>query len=424
MAYQIIVADNEADINKNKGTLWDSGKVDSEESNSIQYRGESLTSNREYYWKVRIWDKEGRATPYSRPATYTTSVLNPGLWQASWIGAGVGKDPVNTDGYYKEKITVDTEGDLVKYNGNSLLLRNTYHLSKPVETAIANICGLGLYELTINGEKAGNKVLNPAKTHYNKIVLYDTYDVSALLRRGENVFGIMLGNGWFNPIPKWWSWRMQWFGEKRAMLQVHVTYKDGSTQVISTDSTWKVKEGPVRLHCIYDGEAYDANMESEAWNRPGFVDSAWENAKIVAPPKGNLTAQIMPAIQHVETLKPVSVTYPGDSLSLVDFGQNFSGWVRIKIHAEKGDSIVLKYAEDSKNGMLDPTSNHRAPVIDVYISKGGKEETFEPRFTYHGFQFTEISGLKYKLQPENIEGIVVHSAVGNQPVHFNVVTRI
>ena len=253
-------------------------------------------------------------------------------------------------------------------------------------------------------------MLNPAKTHYNRIVLYDTYDVSGFFSKGENVLGIMLGNGWFNPIPKWWSWRMQWFGEKRAILQVNITYKDGSTELITTGTGWKMKEGPIRLHCLYDGETYDANMEQEGWDKPGFDDSEWETAKTVAPPKGRLTAQIMPAIKHVETINPVEITYPDDELSLVDFGQNFSGWIRIKLHAQKGDTISFRYAEDKKDGMLDPTTNHRAPVKDVFISKG-EEEIYEPCFTYHGFQFTEVSGLKYKLQPEDIEGIVVHSSV-------------
>ncbi len=409
-AYQIIVADNEADINKNKGTLWDSGKVGSGMSHSVKYNGTSLESNKKYFWKVKIWDEKGNETGFSQAGSFLTSVLDEKLWKAGWIGAGAGKDPVNEKGFYKERVEVDSEGDSVVYNGNSLLLRGTYNLSKPIEKAIANICGLGLYESSINGKKVGDKLLNPAKTHFNRIVLYDTYDVSGFFNDGENALGIMLGNGWFNPIPKWWSWRMQWFGEKRAMLQVNLTYKDGSTEIISTDAGWKMKEGPVRLHCLYDGETYDANMEQTGWDEPGFDDSNWENAKTVAPPKGKLTAQIMPAIKHVETIKPVQVTYPAEGLALVDFGQNFSGWVRIKLRAEKGDTVSLRYAEDKKDGMLDPSTNERAIVNDIFISNG-EEKIYEPCFTYHGFQFAEISGLGYKLQPDDIEGIVVHSAV-------------
>jgi alpha-L-rhamnosidase len=410
-AFQILVSDNLKDLDRDEGNFWDSGKVNSDQSNAVFYDGAPLKSTQTYFWKVRVWDELGQASNYSETAQFTTSILDSELWQADWIGQGSGKDPANKEGYYEEKTVVDIFGDSVKYNGNSLLLRNKYRFSKPIEKAIVNICGLGLYELSINGKKVGDKILNPAKTNYNKIVLYDTYDVSEFLNNKENVFGIMLGNGWYNPVPKWWSWRMQWFGEKRAMLQMHVTLKDGTTQVFSTDTNWKMKEGPVRRSCIYEGETYDATKEMEGWDEPGFDDSAWANAKIVNPPKGKLTAQMMPAIQHIETLKPISITYPGDSISLVDFGQNFSGWIRIKVKGERGDSIVFKYAEDMKDGMLDPTTNHRAVVIDTFIANGGIEEFYEPCFTYHGFQFTEISGLNYQLQAEDIEGIVVHSAV-------------
>ena len=202
------------------------------------------------------------------------------------------------------------KGTLIRYDGNSLLLRKEYKLTKTVKKALVHVCGLGLYEFMINGEKIGNKVLNPAKTNYNKIVLYDTYDVSRILKKGENVFCIMLGNGWFNPIPKWWSWRMQWFGEKRAMMQMHITYSDGTSEVITTNDSWKLKDGPVRHHCLYDGETYDATRESDGWCSPSFDDSDWMNAKILNPPKGILTAQTFPAIQRIGFREPTTITYP------------------------------------------------------------------------------------------------------------------
>lgn len=406
-AYQIIVADNNEDISKNRGNIWDSGKVDSGLSNAVSYQGTNLLSNHYYYWKVKVWDNLGNPGEFSKAATFLTSIIDSMLWQAQWIGEGSGKDPQNIQRFYDRPV----KGDSGKYQENSLLLRKKYHFSKPVAKAILHICGLGLYELTINGEVIGNKVLNPAKTNYNKIVLYDTYEVTKFLKNGENVLGVMLGNGWFNPIPKWWSWRMQWFGEKRAMIQMYVTYGDGSSELVSTDNTWKIAEGPVRKHCIYDGEIYDATKEIKGWNKPGFDDAAWTSAKIINPPHGKLTAQIMPAIKRIEKFKPLSVTYPESNVSLVDFGQNFSGWVHIRLRGAKGDSIHFRYAEDVKNGKLDPTTNHLALVKDTYIAKGENKETYEPRFTYHGFQYIEISGLNYKLLPEDIEGIVVHSSV-------------
>ncbi|MCX6303007.1 MAG: family 78 glycoside hydrolase catalytic domain [Bacteroidia bacterium] len=410
-AYQIIIADNKEDISHNKGTYWDSGKINSDNSKVASYGGETLKSNQFYYWKIRIWDEDGQPTKFSKSARFTTSILDQKLWKANWIGKGDSKDPINAEGFYQNKMEIDDEGDSIKYNECSLLLRKEYQFSKPIAKALVHICGLGLYELTINGKRIGDKVLNPAKTNYNRIVLYDTYDVTNSLGRGTNAFGIMLGNGWFNPIPKWWSWRMQWFGEKRCMMQMHIIYCDGSTEIIAADETWKLADGPVRRSCLYDGEIYDATKELSDWDKPGFDDSNWVNAKLIKPPLGKLTAQILPAIKRVELKKPVSVTHPDDNITVVDFGQNFSGWIRIRLKGEKGKSIVFRYAEDIKNGMLDTTSNHLAIVTDSYISKGSKRETYEPHFTYHGFQYVEVSGLGYKLSPRDIDGIVVHSAV-------------
>ena len=410
-AYQIIVDSNKQNIDNNSGELWNSGKIISEKSNAVLYNGKSLESNQTYYWKVRIWDDQGNVTNYSKIASFSTSILDSEFWQGNWIGRGIAKAPLNEEGFYQERIEVDAEGDSIKYDGNSLLLRKQYQFIKPIKKAVVNVTGLGFYELSINGKRVGDKLLNPAKTNYNKIVLFDTYEVSEFLQMGENIFGIVLGNGWFDPIPKWWSWRMQWFGEKQALLNMQVFYEDGSTEIIATDETWKIADGPILHHCIYDGETYDATKEIEGWNKPGFDDSEWKFAKSVVAPSGKLIAQNLPAIKRIETIKPVSITYPNDSISVVNFGQNFSGWVKLKIRNKRGQSTVIRYAENIKDGMIDTKSNDKAITTDTYISKGEKEKIFEPRFTYHGFQYVEISGLPYQLSPDDIEAVVVHSAV-------------
>ena len=410
-AYQIIVDDSKHDIDNDSGKVWDSGIIDSDKSNDISYKGTSLMSNQTYFWKVKIRDESGQTTEFCKTAQFTTSIIDSQLWQATWIGRGIAKAPINEEGFYEDKIEIDADGDSIRYDENSLLLRKQYEFSKSIESAIINVSGLGYYELTINGKRVGDKVLNPAKTNYNQIVLFDTYEVSKFLNKGKNVLGIMVGNGWFNPIPKWWSWRMQWFGEKQAMLQMQVTYKDGSKQLVLTDESWKITDGPVRHHCIYDGETYDATKEIIDWDKPGFDDSGWVNSKKTASPKGKLTAQLMPAIKCIETVKPVSVTYPNDSISVVNFGQNFSGWVRLKVRAERGQSTVIRFAENIKDGMIDTKSNSRAITTDTYIAKGEEDEIFEPRFTYHGFQYVEVSGLPYQLSSDDIEAVVVHSAV-------------
>lgn len=410
-AYQIIVADNQRNIKNGQGNIWDSGKINSAKSHGVTYDGKSLLSNQKYFWKVRVWNNSGESSKYSQEATFITAILKPDNWQAKWIGEGISIDPDNELGYYKEPVEIDANGDSLKYNGNSLLLRKSFSFKKPVRSALVNVCGLGMYELSINGKEVGDKLLNPAKTNYKEVVLYDTYDVTDFFKKGENVMGIILGNGWFNPIPKWWSWRMQWYGEKRAILQMQLTFGDGTTDMFIADESWKMAEGPVQHHCIYDGETYDATKEIPGWDTPGFDDSSWKNVKEIIAPKGKLMAQEMPAIKHTQTLKPISITDPEKGLALVNFGQNFSGWIKIKLNGAKGDTVVIRYAEQQKDGMLDVTSNLRALAKDIYICKGEKDEIYQPRFTYHGFQFVEISGLDYQLAENDIEGIVVHSAV-------------
>ena len=448
-AYQLLVSDNLEDISRDNGNLWDSGTIRSNQASAVRYGGKPLRSNQTYHWKVKIWDRDGNPTNFSGTAQFTTGILDPALWQASWIGRGDGVDPVNADGLYRfkndrlvgaddagasteyDKDSFAFEGDRTSlvhkcapgryeltingeksvYDENSMLLRKTITLSKPVSTALVHVCGLGLYELTINGKKVGNKVLNPAKTNYSKTLLYDSYEVSDLLEVGENVLGITVGNGWFNPLPLRWNWRAPWFGEKRALLQMHVTDAVGDTLMVGSDGSWKVEEGPVRRNCIYDGETYDANLEFEGWDKPGFDDSGWTYAKTVRPPRGELFAQAMPAIERNGFLKPVAVTSLEGGKSLVDFGQNFAGWIRVRLKAKKGDVIVFRHAEDIKDGMLDITKNHDAEATDRYIAKGVGQELFEPRFTQHGFQYVEVSGLDYHLQANDIEGVVVHSAV-------------
>ena len=452
IAYQILVSDNLEDLGRDNGNLWDSGMIRSGQTNAVRYGGKPLASNQTYCWKVKVWDRDGKPSAFSEPASFTTGILDSASWQASWIGRGDGGDPVNADGYYvfnkdrlllgadyvegtesteydKDSFTFDGDrtsivhvcglgryemtinGERSTYDENAMLLRKSITLSKPVSKALVHVCGLGLYELTINGQRVGKKVFNPAKTNYSKTVLYDTYEVSALLKEGANVLGLMVGNGWFNSLPKRWNWRAPWYGEKRALLQMHVTDAEGASLMIGSDNSWKVADGPVRRNCHYDGETYDANREVVGWDKPGFDDSAWASAKTVKPPRGQLFSQAMPAIERTGLLKPASVTQLDGGKSLVDFGQNFAGWIRVRLKAKKGDIVEFRYAEDLKDGMLDTMKNHDAEATDRYIAKGGGLESFEPRFTQHGFQYVEVSGLDYPLQAEDIEGVDVHSAV-------------
>jgi alpha-L-rhamnosidase len=274
------------------------------------------------------------------------------------------------------------------------------------------MCGLGYYELNINGKRVGDKVLNPAKTNYRKQVLYDVYDVTDQLRSGQNAVGIHLGNGWFNPLKKWWSWRMQWFGAKRAIFQLYIDFEGGSTKTIISDNSWTTAPGPVVSSCIYDGEIYDANLEKQGWDQPNYDDSDWENVNIVESPGGKMISQMMEPIKVIETIKPVALKNPQPGVYVYDMGQNFAGWARLKVQGKKGVKVVLRYAENlADNGMIDTTSNNKAKSTDTYILKGKGTELYEPFFTYHGFRYVQVTGFPGEPNPDNLEGCVVHSDV-------------
>ena len=409
-AFQILVATNEDKLTKEIGDVWDSDKVDSDQSVNVRYDGIPLQSNHTYYWKVRVWDRDGLVSRYSKIAQFGVALLDIKDWQGHWIGSGLPKEPRGARGYFNNQ--TDTAITGVHVDERSTLLRKKFALDKPIKNAWVYVCGLGYYELSINGKRVGDKVLNPAKTNYRKQVLYDTYNVTDQLRSGQNAVGIHLGNGWFNPLKKWWSWRMQWFGAKRAIFQLHIEFEDGLTKTVISDKSWKAAPGPVVSSCIYDGEIYDANLEKQGWDQPSYDDSAWENVNIVEAPGGNMISQMMEPIKVIETIKPVALKNPQPGVYVYDMGQNFAGWARLKVQGKKGIKVVLRYAENlADNGMIDTTSNGKAKSTDTYILKGKGIELYEPTFTYHGFRYVQVTGFPGEPNPDNLEGSVVHSDV-------------
>ncbi len=408
-AYQILVAAVYENLGQDNGDAWDSGKVESAQSAHIRYGGIPLESNRSYFWKVRVWDATGEASDYSEPANFGMALLKPDDWKAKWIGRRPAKEPRGSRGFFADESEEAAKGVVVDESSN--FLRKEITLDKPVKRARIYICGLGLYELSINGKRIGDKVLNPAKTHYRKEVLYDTYDVTDQLKKGANAIGVHLGNGWFNPLKKYWTWRMQWFGSKRMILQMDVEYEDGSAQIISSDESWKSALGPVTTSCIYDGESYDATQELPGWDETGYDDSAWESVNIVEAPGGRMISQMMEPIKVTETIKPVALKNPSPGVYVYDMGQNFAGWTRLKVKGSKGTKVTLRYAENAHaDGNLDVKSMNLAQATGSYTLKGEGVEVYEPRFTYYGFRYVEITGFPGEPTLENLEGCVVHSA--------------
>ena len=336
------------------------------------------------------------------------------LWTntlAHWIGPGPALEPRPTPGVLTNSSQLTNASPRVDYDGRSILLRKSFVVTKPVRSAVARVTGLGYFEFYCNGKRVGDHVLAPAVSNYRKSILYETLDLSPLLRPGTNIVGLILGNGWFNPLPKWWDiYRMPWFGSKRALAQIDIDFQDGTRQTIGTDDSWRTAPGPVISSCVFDGETYDATAELPGWDRPGFNDSAWEPARLVEAPGGILLPRRMPAIRVIEHLKPVSISQPKPGVWVVDFGQNFAGWARLTATGPRGTRLTLRHAEDLKpDGTLDTTSNEKAAATDTYIMKGEGTETYEPRFTFHGFRYLEVTGYPGEPKPEYFLGCVVHS---------------
>lgn len=410
-AYQILVSASQEKLEQNIGELWDSGKQNSAETAHIRYAGDPLQSNSRYFWKVKVWDQNQKMVT-SAPSAFHTALLDSGDWIAQWIGTGPVQEPRSPAGFFKHVKEEAALADTVTHNGRSDLLRHEFTCAEKIENARVYVTGLGYYELYLNGQKIGDRVLAPAKTHYRKQVLYDSYDVTEALNKGRNAVGIHLGNGWFNPYKKWWRpYRMQWFGAKRALFQLHVTYQSGETAIFTSNDQWKSAPGPVIFNCIYDGEIYDATQEYTAWSEPGFNDNDWQPVNRVEAPGGKLVSHQMAAIKVTREIEPVKTIEPQPGVRIFDLGQNFAGWVRITVKGRRGTKLHLRFAEDlNDDGTLNPASNERARASATYILKGGASETYEPRFTFFGFKYVEVTGEPRLPEIEQLTGCVVHSA--------------
>lgn len=276
-----------------------------------------------------------------------------------------------------------------------------------------NICGLGYYEAWINQARVGDHVLDPAQTDYESRVFYVSHDITALVHPGRNCIGLMLGNGWYNQDRVWGRNGLS-YGAPRLICELRLILADGSTRITGSNESWKWAPGPVVDNNIYAGERHEARLELPNWADPGFDDSSWTDAAIVSAPGGKLVLQEIPPIRKIEVLKPIKITPVAGGRHVVDMGQNFSGWARIHVKADAGTEITLRFAETvSEDGNVDTASTGvfatKVEQVDSYIARGDGVETWEPRFTYHGFRYVEVSGWPGDLNEDDISGIVIHT---------------
>jgi len=387
-AYEIRVASDPKLLQK--PDLWSCNKVESAQSVNISYQGKALQSGQKAYWQVRVWTSDGKRTDWSAPASFETGLMQASDWKASWI-------------------TLSNEHSNKK-SKPAQYFRKEFNIAKTIKNARIYITSLGLYQLYINGQKVSTDLFTPGWTSYNKRLQYQVYDVTALLQQ-SNAVAAVVSDGWYRGHIGF-GHQHNFYGKQLALLaQMRIDYTDGSSETIVTDESWKVtNNGPITSSDIYNGERYDANKELTNWNKAGYNASAWDNAGILNHTYNTLVATRSVPVRATTEIKTIKkLTTPKGEI-VYDFGQNMVGWVRAKLKGNKGDTITLRFAE-----VLDKTGNfytdnlRNAESTDSYVLKGEATEIFEPKFTFHGFRYLQVSGNSVSLPAENFTGVVVHS---------------
>jgi alpha-L-rhamnosidase len=401
-AFQILVATREDLLVPGQADLWDTGKILSPESLHIRYAGKPLASRQPCFWKVRVWDREDKPSAWSDTRRWEMGLLNRTDWTARWIGR-----------------TASTEPEPAP------MLRRAFEVRGHPVRARLYACGLGYADLSLNGKAVANALLDPAFTRYDRRVLYTTHDVTRLIRPGRNTVGAILGTGWFNTHVRavWNFHQAPWRMSPRLLLQLHLDYPDGHSEVIATDRTWETATGPILFDSIYGGETYDARLERPGWNDPtpnaADAPADWSPALELPAPAGTLRAQTLPPIRSERTLPPSRITEPAPGIHVVDFGQNLAGFVELMVSGPAGTRVRLRYGERlGPDGRLDThdidqhirsQGTNQSFQTDTYVLRGSGTERWHARFTYHGFQYVEVTGIR--PGPDTLRAHFIHTAV-------------
>ena len=387
-AYEIRVGTNPASLARGKQLLWESGKVYSDQSIQIPYRGRTLTSREEYYWQARVWDNKKHVSAWSAVNYWKMGLLNHSDWEARWI---------------QDNYKSDTNG------GPSPMFRKQFRIKKQVKSAYLYITAHGLFEAELNGERVGDDYFSPGFTSYRNRLQYQVYDVSAMVKKGENAIGVMLGDGWYRGYT--YDRKKNVYGKKLALLfQLDVTYNNGERQLFTSDKTCRVSYGPIRASSFYDGEVYDATKEKPNWSAAGYNDKLWDTVRTIDGIKDDLVAMQSPPVKPHEKFNPVKVLTTPEGDRVIDFGQNLVGWVQFRLKGKQGDTLRLYHSEvlDQKGNFY--TKNLRTAKQQVtYIFRDGRAETFRPHFTYQGFRYVKVQGYAGPLDATNIVAYALYS---------------
>ena len=361
------------------------GRVESDQSILIDWPFAPLQSRQPVSLQVRVWGTDDSTSAWSEPVMVETGLLHPADWHAAFISPGWEEEP--------------SKSNPAPY------LRREFDLRSEISSARLTITALGVYEAQLNGTGIGDQVLAPGWTAYDQRLRYHTFDVTELLKPGPNVIGAILADGWYRGRLGFGGGKRNIYGENLALLaQLEIQYADGSSERIVTDEKWRAATGAILMSSIYDGESYDARLEPTGWAEAGFDDTDWTAVHTLEADAASLfeilEAPLGPPVRRIETLEPVSITRSPSGKTLVDFGQNLVGWLSIEVQGEAGQTITLRHAEVLENGELGTRPLRTAEATDRYTLRGGEVESWEPRFTFHGFRYAEVEGWPGELRPE------------------------
>ncbi len=392
LAYHLKCARTLADLEGYENLLWDTGRIESGESLQIEYDGEKLLSGNRVYWTLKVWGNHGEASQWAKPGYFEIGLLHDTDWKAQWLESEVDED--------------------VSQSTPATYLRKQFVIKKTLQKATVYLTCRGLYELRLNGQKVSEHLFTPGWTSYGQRLQYQVYDVTRQLHDGENVLGVILGDGWYRGFLAWQG-KKNLYGEKLALLlQLKLDYTDGTSELVCSDKSWKSNTGPILKSDIYNGEIYDARLELSGWDQSAYDDKKWRTVNLCTYDYTNLVASDGVPVCITERLKPVDKIMTPKGELVFDFGQNMVGWVHFKLKGKRGDKITLNHAEVlDREGHFYTANLRNAKAQDVYWFKGGEVEEYAPRFTFHGFRYVKISDYQGEVEASDLEACVVHSDI-------------
>jgi alpha-L-rhamnosidase len=398
-AYRILAASSQGLLHRGEGDLWDSGRVEGDQTTHVPYSGRTLASHEACFWMVEAWDERGKSAR-SASARWSAGMLDASDWTARWIASAplaLRRDPGAKEPTWTEP-------------GTPGIFRREFDVLGPVRRATLYASARGLFELRLNGGRVGSDIFAPEWTDYDKRIHYRTYDVTGLLAAGGNAIAATLGDGWWSGFVGWQETRGRYGNLQNSLLvQLEIELEDGRRLIVGTDASWKCSTGAILSSDFMEGEIYDARRERPGWDCSGFADSDWLPSLEVHAPLAPLVAQRSEPVRVTGTIEPVRSWVDRPGIVLYDLGQNISGWVLLSSTAPAGARLTLRHGERlAPDGTLYTENLRRAKATDVYVCRGGGE-TWEPSFTFHGFQYVELSGDESAVAQSSVKGRSVSS---------------